>query len=196
MIQDPRINSAQRRTLGDITNLPNQKVMLMNHGANQQQQAMSLSSKEYAEKLQKAKCLLSSLKMFMTFSTLFKRILFFIFAGKHETDESPHGEKVWDLWVFCVRWFAANAYCCFCDYSAIIERTGSELQKYRINLQMVQAQNLQLSQTNTRILAVYLNFFEWFIWICDFRQYNVIRSYFFIIVSWQEIRTSKDQVCS
>ncbi|KAJ0244221.1 SHUGOSHIN 1 [Hirschfeldia incana] len=41
----------------------------------------------------------------------------------------------------------------FCDYSAIIERTGSELQKYRINLQMVQAQNLQLSQTNTRILA-------------------------------------------
>lgn len=94
MIQDPRINSAQRRTLGDITNLPNQKVMLMNHGANQQQQAMSLSSKEYAEKLQKAKCLLSSLKMFMTFSTLFKRILFFIFAGKHETDESPHGEKV------------------------------------------------------------------------------------------------------
>ncbi|CAN7112819.1 unnamed protein product [Brassica rapa subsp. narinosa] len=99
MIQDPRINSAQRRTLGDITNLPNQKVMLMNHGANQQQQAMSLSSKEYAEKLQKAKCLLSSLKI------------------------------------------------------AIIERTGSELQKYRINLQMVQAQNLQLSQTNTRILA-------------------------------------------
>ena len=77
MIQDPPMNSAQRRTLGDITNLPNQKVMLMNHGANQQQQqAMSLSSKEYAEKLQKAKCLLSSLKMFMTFSTLFKRILF------------------------------------------------------------------------------------------------------------------------
>ena len=104
----------------------------------------------------------------------------FIFAGKHETDESPHGEKVWDLWLFCVRWFAANAYCCvFCGYSAIIERTGSELQRYRINLQMVQAQNLQLSQTNTRILAVHLNFFEWFIWICDFRKYNVIPKLFF-----------------
>ncbi|XP_009122907.1 SHUGOSHIN 1 isoform X2 [Brassica rapa] len=102
MIQDPRINSAQRRTLGDITNLPNQKVMLMNHGANQQQQAMSLSSKEYAEKLQKENM------------RLMKALT---------------------------------------ERNAIIERTGSELQKYRINLQMVQAQNLQLSQTNTRILA-------------------------------------------
>ncbi|CDY41346.1 BnaA01g31730D [Brassica napus] len=97
MIQDPPMNSAQRRTLGDITNLPNQKVMLMNHGANQQQQSLSLSSKEYAEKLQKAKSLT--------------------------------------------------------ERNAIIERTGSELQKYRVNLQMVQTQNLQLSQTNTRILA-------------------------------------------
>ncbi|WZZ29690.1 hypothetical protein YC2023_013091 [Brassica napus] len=48
MIQDLPMNSAQRRTLGDITNLPNQKMML-NHGANQQQQSLSLS-----EKLQKA----------------------------------------------------------------------------------------------------------------------------------------------
>lgn len=102
MIQDPRINSAQRRTLGDITNLPNQKVMLMNHGANQQQQSLSLSSKEYAEKLQKENM------------RLMKALT---------------------------------------ERNAIIERTGSELQKYRINLQMVQAQNLQLSQTNTRILA-------------------------------------------
>ncbi|RID80851.1 hypothetical protein BRARA_A03485 [Brassica rapa] len=102
MIQDPRINSAQRRTLGDITNLPNQKVMLMNHGANQQQQSLSLSSKEYAEKLQKENM------------RLMKALT---------------------------------------ERNAIIERTGSELQRYRINLQMVQAQNLQLSQTNTRILA-------------------------------------------
>lgn len=103
MIQDPRINSAQRRTLGDITNLPNQKVMLMNHGANQQQQqSLSLSSKEYVEKLQKENM------------RLMKALT---------------------------------------ERNAIIERTGSELQKYRVNLQMVQAQNLQLSQTNTRILA-------------------------------------------
>lgn len=102
MIQDPRINSAQRRTLGDITNLPNQKVMLMNHGANQQQQSLSLSSKEYAEKLQKENM------------RLMKALT---------------------------------------ERNAIIERTGSELQKYRVNLQMVQTQNLQLSQTNTRILA-------------------------------------------
>lgn len=102
MIQDPPMNSAQRRTLGDITNLPNQKVMLMNHGANQQQQSLSLSSKEYAEKLQKENM------------RLMKALT---------------------------------------ERNAIIERTGSELQKYRVNLQMVQAQNLQLSQTNTRILA-------------------------------------------
>lgn len=102
MIQDPPMNSAQRRTLGDITNLPNQKVMLMNHGANQQQQSLSLSSKEYVEKLQKENM------------RLMKALT---------------------------------------ERNAIIERTGSELQKYRINLQMVQAQNLQLSQTNTRILA-------------------------------------------
>uniref|UniRef100_M4EZ71 Shugoshin C-terminal domain-containing protein n=1 Tax=Brassica campestris TaxID=3711 RepID=M4EZ71_BRACM len=31
MIQDPRINSAQRRTLGDITNLPNQKLKALQH---------------------------------------------------------------------------------------------------------------------------------------------------------------------
>lgn len=103
MIQDPPMNSAQRRTLGDITNLPNQKVMLMNHGANQQQQqSLSLSSKEYVEKLQKENM------------RLMKALT---------------------------------------ERNAIIERTGSELQKYRVNLQMVQAQNLQLSQTNTRILA-------------------------------------------
>lgn len=103
MIQDPPMNSAQRRTLGDITNLPNQKVMLMNHGANQQQQqSLSLSSKEYAEKLQKENM------------RLMKALT---------------------------------------ERNAIIERTGSELQKYRVNLQMVQTQNLQLSQTNTRILA-------------------------------------------
>ncbi|KAF8085777.1 hypothetical protein N665_0648s0028 [Sinapis alba] len=102
MILEPPMNSAERRTLGDITNLPNQKMMLMNHGANQQQQSMSLSSKEHAENLQKENMkLMKALK----------------------------------------------------ERNAIIERTGSELQKYRINLQMVQVQNLQLSQTNTRILA-------------------------------------------
>ncbi|XP_018442027.1 SHUGOSHIN 1 isoform X2 [Raphanus sativus] len=102
MIMEPLMNSAQRRALGDITNLPNRNIA-MNHGANQQQQqSMSLSSKEYAEKLQKENMrLMKALK----------------------------------------------------ERNAIIERTGSELQKYRINLQMVQAQNLQLSQTNTRILA-------------------------------------------
>ncbi|CAN6921629.1 unnamed protein product [Brassica oleracea] len=98
MIQDLPMNSAQRRTLGDITNLPNQKMML-NHGANQQQQSLSLS-----EKLQKA-------------------------------NENMRLMKA------------------LTERNAIIERTGSELQRYRINLQMVQAQNLQLSQTNTRILA-------------------------------------------
>nr|VDD53007.1 unnamed protein product [Brassica oleracea] len=103
MIQDLPMNSAQRRTLGDITNLPNQKMML-NHGANQQQQSLSLSSKEHAEKLQKA-------------------------------NENMRLMKA------------------LTERNAIIERTGSELQRYRINLQMVQAQNLQLSQTNTRILA-------------------------------------------
>ncbi|KAF8106625.1 hypothetical protein N665_0137s0074 [Sinapis alba] len=105
MILEPTINSAQRRTLGDITNLPNQKMMLMNHGANQQQQSMSLSSKEYAETLQKANENMRLMKALK-------------------------------------------------ERNAIIERTGSELQKYRINLQMVQVQNLQLSQTNTRILAL------------------------------------------
>ncbi|KAF2586815.1 hypothetical protein F2Q70_00037547 [Brassica cretica] len=103
MIQDLPMNSAQRRTLGDITNFPNQKMML-NHGANQQQQSLSLSSKEHAEKLQKANENMGLMKALT-------------------------------------------------ERNAIIERTGSELQRYRINLQMVQAQNLQLSQTNTRILA-------------------------------------------
>ncbi|KAL0857819.1 hypothetical protein Bca101_062973 [Brassica carinata] len=102
---EPPMNSAQRRTLGDITNLPSRNVAV-NHGANhQQQQSMSLSSKEYAEKLQKA---------------------------KNENMRLMKALK---------------------ERNAIIERTGSELQKYRINLQMVQVQNLQLSQTNTRILA-------------------------------------------
>ncbi|XP_013637334.1 PREDICTED: shugoshin-1 isoform X2 [Brassica oleracea var. oleracea] len=96
MIQDLPMNSAQRRTLGDITNLPNQKMML-NHGANQQQQSLSLSEKLQKENMRLMKALT--------------------------------------------------------ERNAIIERTGSELQRYRINLQMVQAQNLQLSQTNTRILA-------------------------------------------
>lgn len=99
---EPPMNSAQRRTLGDITNLPSRNVAV-SHGANQQQQqSMSLSSKEYAEKLQKENMrLMKALK----------------------------------------------------ERNAIIERSGSELQKYRINLQMVQVQNLQLSQTNTRILG-------------------------------------------
>ncbi|XP_056845380.1 SHUGOSHIN 1 isoform X3 [Raphanus sativus] len=103
MIMEPPMNSAQRRALGDITNLPNRNIA-MNHGASQQQQqqSMPLSSKEYAEKLQKENMrLMKALK----------------------------------------------------ERNAIIERTGSELQKYRINLHMVQAQNLQLSQTNTRILG-------------------------------------------
>ncbi|VVA97110.1 unnamed protein product [Arabis nemorensis] len=47
MALEPPMNSAQRRKLGDITNLQNQK-------ANQHQQSLLLSSSEYAEKLQKA----------------------------------------------------------------------------------------------------------------------------------------------
>ncbi|KAF3602167.1 hypothetical protein F2Q69_00038846 [Brassica cretica] len=122
MIQDLPMSSAQRRTLGDITNLPNQKMML-NHGANQQQQSLSLS-----EKLQKANENMRLMKA--------------LTERKYETC---------DYFVYVDLLLMIIAV--FCDHSAIIERTGSELQRYRINLQMVQAQNLQLSQTNTRILA-------------------------------------------
>lgn len=53
MVLEPPMNSAQRRKLGDITNLQNQKN-LMNQGAKHQQQAILISSKENAENLQKA----------------------------------------------------------------------------------------------------------------------------------------------
>lgn len=46
MVLEPQMNSAQRRKLGDITNLQNQN-RLMNQEAYQQQQS-------FAEKLQKA----------------------------------------------------------------------------------------------------------------------------------------------
>ncbi|KAG7576729.1 Shugoshin C-terminal [Arabidopsis thaliana x Arabidopsis arenosa] len=52
MVLEPLMNSAQRRKLGDITNLQNQKN-LMNHGGKQQQQAILVSSKGNAENLQK-----------------------------------------------------------------------------------------------------------------------------------------------
>jgi hypothetical protein len=52
MVLEPPMNSAQRRKLGDITNLQNQKN-LMNQGAKHQQQAILISSKENAENLQK-----------------------------------------------------------------------------------------------------------------------------------------------
>ncbi|KAL1187824.1 SHUGOSHIN 1 [Cardamine amara subsp. amara] len=52
MVLEPPMNSAQRRKLGDITNLQNQKK-LMNQGAKQQQQAILVSSKENFENLQK-----------------------------------------------------------------------------------------------------------------------------------------------
>uniref|UniRef100_A0A1J3FUI4 Shugoshin-1 n=2 Tax=Noccaea caerulescens TaxID=107243 RepID=A0A1J3FUI4_NOCCA len=94
MVLEPPMNSAQRRKLGDITNLQNQNK-LMNQEAYQQQQS-------FAEKLQKE-------------NTRLMKVL-------KERNE-------------------------------IIERSGIELQKYRINLQKVQEQNLQLAQTNTRILA-------------------------------------------
>ncbi|CAA7059966.1 unnamed protein product [Microthlaspi erraticum] len=94
MVLEPPMNSAQRRKLGDITNLQNQNI-LMNQEAYQQLQS-------FAEKLQKENMRLMK-----------------ILKERNE----------------------------------IIERSGIELQKYRINMQKVQEQNLQLAQTNTRILA-------------------------------------------
>ncbi|CAN8259851.1 unnamed protein product [Cochlearia groenlandica] len=53
IVTEPSMNSAQRRKLGDITNLQNQRKLII-HGANEQQEeAVLLSSKEYTEKLQK-----------------------------------------------------------------------------------------------------------------------------------------------
>ncbi|ESQ49020.1 hypothetical protein EUTSA_v10020876mg [Eutrema salsugineum] len=101
MVLEPPMNSAQRRKLGDITNLQNQNI-LTNQGPKQQQQAILVSSTDYTEKLQKALLIHFPVELMII---------------------------------------------------EIIKRNGSELQKFRINLQKVQEQNLQLAQTNTRILA-------------------------------------------
>lgn len=94
----------------------------------------------------------------MTFSTLFKRILFLFLQENMRLMKALTERKYETCDYFVYVDLLLMIIAVFCDHSAIIERTGSELQRYRINLQMVQAQNLQLSQTNTRILAVYLIF--------------------------------------
>ncbi|CAH8305020.1 unnamed protein product [Eruca vesicaria subsp. sativa] len=88
------MNSAQRRKLADISNL--------NREETHQQQNLLLSSKEYAEKLQKENM------------TLMKAL--------------AHRNK-------------------------IIELSGVEFQKLKINLRKVQENNLQLVQANTQMLA-------------------------------------------
>ncbi|XP_023642150.1 SHUGOSHIN 1 isoform X2 [Capsella rubella] len=52
LVREPPMNSAQRRKLGDITNLQNQNK-LVNQGAKQQQQDIFFFSKDDAENLQK-----------------------------------------------------------------------------------------------------------------------------------------------
>lgn len=43
---------------------------------------------------------------------------------------------------------------CLCGCSKIIELSGVEIQKLRINLRNVQEKNLQLAQANSHMLAV------------------------------------------
>jgi len=98
MVLEPPMNSAQRRKLGDITNLQNQKN-LMNQGAKHQQQAILISSKENAENLQKALRNSSVRYREMDFFSLSLTVLIqalyqHVFAGKHKADESRHGERV------------------------------------------------------------------------------------------------------
>ncbi|KAG2262525.1 hypothetical protein Bca52824_069604 [Brassica carinata] len=104
------MSSAQRRKLADISNLEEQ----MKREETQKQQAMLFSSKEYAEKLEKA----------LPFSTFI-----LVVAG-----------------------------CCFADsrllYCKIIELSGVEIQKLRINLRNMQEKNLQFAQANSHMLAV------------------------------------------
>lgn len=49
----------------------------------------------------------------------------------------------------------------FCGFSKIIELSGVEFQKLRINLRNVQEKNLQLAQANSHMLAV-CPIFLWF----------------------------------
>ncbi|CAA7033945.1 unnamed protein product [Microthlaspi erraticum] len=95
------MSSAQRRKLGDISNLQGQAKQ-MNREETHQQLDMLFSSKEYAEKLQKENM------------TLMKAL--------------AHRNK-------------------------IIELSGVEFQKLRINLRNVQEKNLQLAQANSHMLA-------------------------------------------
>ncbi|KAL0736627.1 hypothetical protein Bca4012_012837 [Brassica carinata] len=103
------MSSAQRRKLADISNLEEQ----MKREETQKQQAMLFSSKEYAEKLEKALPFFHFL--FLENMTLMKAL--------------AHRNK-------------------------IIELSGVEIQKLRINLRNMQEKNLQFAQANSHMLAV------------------------------------------
>ncbi|CAH8379716.1 unnamed protein product [Eruca vesicaria subsp. sativa] len=105
------MSSAQRRKLADISNFEGQaEQMNREETQQQQQQNMLFSSKEYAEKLQKA----LSFQFDCENMTLMKAL--------------AHRNK-------------------------IIEVSGVEFQKLRINLRNVQEKNLQLAQANSQMLA-------------------------------------------
>lgn len=109
----------------------------------------------------------------------------FIFAGKHETDESPHGEKVWDLWLFCVRWFAANDYCCF--FVTIVQSLrGLEVSCRDIGSTYRWCKHRTCSfprptLVSWRYISFLIDWFGYMIW--ELFGYNGFPKLFFIIVS-------------
>ncbi|XP_062156453.1 SHUGOSHIN 2 isoform X2 [Alnus glutinosa] len=99
VVKGSKIGSAARRKLADISNLQ-QRPKMVNQEA--KQLPISLTTKEYVEKLQKENMTLMKL---------------------------------------------------LAERNKIIELSGIELQKLRINLQKMQQQNLQLAQANSQMLA-------------------------------------------
>lgn len=184
------MNSAQRRKLADISNL------------NREEETQLFSSNEYAEKLQKAFPLW--LWLWLCGATLLLILFFLLFAGEHDIDESSSTQKVSIFYLFslcfaCQFDFCTNGvFLLFCGFSKIIELSGVEFQKLKINLRKVQENNLQLAQANTHMLAVWTPIFfyslQFLRWLCESLKTLMIKVCFFFI-SWQELNTNRDRVC-
>ncbi|XP_040998268.1 shugoshin-1-like isoform X3 [Juglans microcarpa x Juglans regia] len=129
----PKIGSAPRKRLADISNLQKQPKPV-NQDVNQL--PFSLTAKEYIEKLQKENVTLMKLVVERKYPSLSISLIDLVFF-------SPGLFRVWF-------WFILSLV--LVD-SKIIELSRIELQKLRISLQKVQQQNLQLAQANSQMLA-------------------------------------------
>ena len=88
--------------------------------------------------------------------------------------------------------------CLFCEYSKLVELSGIEIQKLRINLRSVQEKNLQLAQANSQMLAV-CPILLCFDFVMIARLFETIwLKYGFIVLfscfSCQELNTNRDRV--